>query len=78
MKNILIIALFMTSFIACKTDASKTETKAAAPVATETKVEVKIDSTSLATYVCPMDADITSHKEGDKCSKCGMALVLKK
>lgn len=28
-----------------------------------------------ATYVCPMHSDITSTKVGDKCSKCGMALV---
>lgn len=28
-----------------------------------------------ATYVCPMHADVTSAKAGDKCSKCGMALV---
>lgn len=27
------------------------------------------------TYVCPMHADVTSAKAGDKCSKCGMALV---
>ena len=27
------------------------------------------------TYVCPMHANVTSTKAGDKCSKCGMALV---
>lgn len=28
-----------------------------------------------ATYVCPMHSDVTSTNAGDKCSKCGMALV---
>jgi len=30
------------------------------------------------TYVCPMHSDVTSHKAGQECPKCGMALVEKK
>lgn len=32
------------------------------------------DQAADATYACPMHPEITG-KEGDKCSKCGMALV---
>ncbi|MCF6240902.1 MAG: hypothetical protein L3J74_06100 [Bacteroidales bacterium] len=32
------------------------------------------DQTAEATYACPMHPEVTG-KEGDKCSKCGMALV---
>ncbi len=33
------------------------------------------DKMAEATFTCPMHPEITG-KEGDKCSKCGMALVL--
>jgi mono/diheme cytochrome c family protein len=38
---------------------------------------VSTDSGSMAMgkYACPMHPEITSDKEGDKCSKCGMELV---
>jgi Heavy metal binding domain len=77
MKNILFIALILTSLMACqnattpKTDAVET-TKPAPTTATE----VKTDTTHAPVFACPMDLEITG-KEGDKCSKCGMALVRK-
>jgi hypothetical protein len=77
MKNFIIIVVSVVCFMACKTENSKqVETKAPPPV--ETKAEVKTDTTQAHTYVCPMDADITSTKAGEKCSKCGMKLVEKK
>ena len=76
MKNLFILVLTIAAFAACNADASKqAETKA--PPA-ETKAEVKTDTTQARTYVCPMDADITSSKADEKCSKCGMKLVEKK
>lgn len=81
MKNILLGALFTASLMACNTDTSKqnssTDTKTNTPTAPEIKAEVKVDSITTVTYVCPMDPDITSTKAGEKCSKCGMDLVLK-
>ena len=81
MKNILLVALFTASLMACNTDTAKqntgTDTKANTPTAPEIKAEVKVDSLSTVTYVCPMDPEITSTKAGEKCSKCGMDLVLK-
>jgi Heavy metal binding domain len=65
--------------MACKTENSKqAETKAPPPPPVETKAEVKTDTTQAHTYVCPMDADITSNNAEEKCSKCGMKLVKKK
>ena len=74
MKSIIIVFALL-GFMACKTDASKQETKAAAPVTTETQAEVKADTTHIHTYVCPMHAEVKGTKEGEKCPKCGMALV---
>ena len=78
MKNCIIFSIFTLFAIACNEPAKQTQSPATTVTAPETKAEVKADTTSLATYVCPMDADITSHKADEKCSKCGMALVLKK
>ena len=75
MKNFIVIIVTIASFVACNSDASKqAETKA--PVANT--AEVKTDTIQSQTYICPMDADITSTKAGEKCSKCGMKLVEKK
>ncbi len=79
MKNILLGALFTASLMACNTDTSKqspsTDTKTATPTAPEIKVEVKADTMHVHTYACPMHPEVTSTKEGEKCPKCGMALV---
>ncbi len=80
MKNVLLIALLFTSFIACKTDTSKQnqggETNTSSPVTTDTKAAVKTDTMMhVHTYACPMHPEITSTKDGEKCSKCGMLLV---
>jgi Heavy metal binding domain len=79
MKNLIITILTIAAFAACNSDASKqAEIKAPPPPPVETKAAVKTDTTQTQTYVCPMDADITSTKAGEKCSKCGMKLVEKK
>jgi hypothetical protein len=72
MKNLLIALLSISSLIACQSEAPKQEAKVAEPV----KTEVKTDSSHIHVFACPMDPEITG-KEGDKCSKCGMALVHK-
>jgi Heavy metal binding domain len=78
MKNSIFFIAFILFAIACNEPAKQNQSSETTVTAPETKAEVKADTTSLPTYVCPMDADITSHKADDKCSKCGMALVLKK
>ena len=78
MKNILLIVLFIASFIACKTDTSKQNQNTAAPATAEPKAEIKADTMHAHTYVCPMHPEVTSDKSDAKCPKCGMALVLKK
>jgi Heavy metal binding domain len=79
MKNLITIMALVACFMACKTENSKqAETKAPPPPPVETKAEVKTDTIQAHTYICPMDADITSTKAGEKCSKCGMKLVEKK
>jgi len=35
------------------------------------------DAREAATYVCPMHAEVTSTKAGERCPKCGMGLVEK-
>jgi Heavy metal binding domain len=76
MKNLIILILTIAAFAACNSDTSKqTETKAPPPPPVETKAEVKADTAQV--YACPMDPEIKG-KKGDKCSKCGMDLVLKK
>jgi hypothetical protein len=72
MKNILILLAFL-SFIACQNHKPQEATQTAMPAATEAKT-VKADTLQARTYSCPMHPEITG-KEGDKCSKCGMALV---
>jgi Heavy metal binding domain len=79
MKNFIIIMVSITCFMACKTENSKqVESKASPTSPVETKAEVKTDTIQAQTYVCPMDADITSNNAEEKCSKCGMKLVKKK
>jgi protein-arginine kinase activator protein McsA len=79
MKNLLSVALFTASLVACNTEANKqnqsSETKTTVSSAAETIAEVKTDSIHVHTYVCPMHPEVTSTKEGEKCPKCGMNLV---
>jgi hypothetical protein len=72
MKKLIVVMLSVACFMACKTDNSK------AVPSVGNKAEAKMDTTQARTYVCPMDADITSNKADEKCSKCGMKLVEKK
>jgi hypothetical protein len=72
MKNLLIALLSISSLVACQSEAPKQEAKVAEPV----KTEVKTDTSQTPVFACPMDPVITG-KAGDKCSKCGMALVRK-
>ena len=63
-------------FAACDNN-KPTENGKMTTTASEIKTAVKTDSTSNAqVFVCPMHPEVTG-KEGDKCSKCGMALVHK-
>lgn len=70
MKNIIIV-LALFSFIAC--DNSKPKEANQTTTVTGTKTEVKIDSTHVHVFTCPMHTEVTG-KEGDKCPKCSMAL----
>ncbi len=40
------------------------------------EVSTGVDSMAKGDYACPMHPEITSDKAGDKCSKCGMDLVI--
>jgi Heavy metal binding domain len=76
MKNVLIVILLLSIGVwSCGTNAEKGKPEQNATTSTTT--EVKKDTLNVPVYICPMDADVTG-KEGDKCSKCGMALVQKK
>ena len=72
MKNIIIV-LTLFSFIACDNSKSKETTQTAIPTVTDTKAEVKTDTTHIHVFTCPMHAEVTG-KKGDKCPKCGMSL----
>jgi hypothetical protein len=48
------------------------------PAAALKRIDAAKPAATATTYVCPMHADVTSAKAGDKCSKCGMALVAAK
>jgi len=66
--------------VACKntgtdTTTSMVDSTAAAMAAVDTMM-APMDSTAVA-FACPMHPDVTG-KDGDKCSKCGMALVAMK
>ena len=77
MKNITIIAFITFSFMACENNKQAETTKTPAAVATEAKADVKTDTIQhVHVFACPMHPEVTG-KEGDKCSKCSMALVHK-
>lgn len=73
MKKIIVFLAF-SSFIACQNNKPKETITNTVPAVTETKAEVKTDTTHVHVFACPMHPEVTG-KEGDKCSKCGMALV---
>ena len=76
MKILIFVSLIVLGFAAC--DNTKTADNAKMNGTTsETKMTVKADTaTHVHVFACPMHPEITG-KEGDKCSKCGMALVHK-
>ena len=76
MRNIIIGAFIAFGFMACENN-KQAETAKTPTVTTETKADVKTDTIQhVHVYACPMHPEITG-KEGDKCPKCGMALVHK-
>ena len=76
MKNLSFVSFIFLGLAAC--DNTKTpETGKMNNATTETNAVVKSDTaTHVHVFACPMHPEITG-KEGDKCSKCGMALVHK-
>jgi hypothetical protein len=78
MKNLFVISLCLVIGLwACGADHAKpkeAKTSAPAVTVTETKAATKTDTLHVQVYACPMHPEVTG-KEGDKCSKCGMALV---
>lgn len=83
MKKIQILTslLVILLAVACKnagsdTTAIATDTTATTAVAVVDTMMATTDTTAIA-FVCSMHPEITG-KEGDKCSKCGMALVSNK
>ena len=76
MKNCILV-LTLLIFVACQDSKPKETTQSVATPTNEMKSGVKADTLKAAVYACPMDPEITG-KKGDKCSKCGMALVEKK
>lgn len=80
MKNLILIAVFFASLMACQSDTSKnnqgSEAKTTTPMTHDSMAHIQSDTMMHAhTYACPMHPEETSQKEGDKCSKCGMNLV---
>ena len=77
MKNVIITAFITFSFLACENNKQAETAKTPPTVTTETKAEMKTDTIQhVHVFACPMHSEITG-KEGDKCPKCGMALVHK-
>ncbi len=75
MKKFFFGAIVLTFLAACQNPAATTtQTGTAEKSATIKAVEVKTDTTHVRVFSCPMHPEVTG-KEGEKCSKCGMALV---
>lgn len=73
---ILISGLFITSQLITGCGGKKEQATQEADKqigADSTKNDMKMDSTQTV-FACPMHPEVTG-KEGEKCSKCGMALV---
>ena len=76
MKILIFGSLIVLGFAACDNTKTADTTKINSST-TETKMTVKADTAkNVQVFACPMHPEITG-KEGDKCSKCGMALVHK-
>ena len=76
MKNSILFIVFMLFIVACGGETKQKQPNEAKAATPETKAEVKTDTLHAHVFSCPMDSEITG-KEGDKCSKCGMALTHK-
>ncbi len=78
MKNLLVAILFLSICLwSCSTNAEKGKQEQSTNQPTTSAVnDVKKDTTHVHVFACPMDPEIMG-KEGEKCSKCGMALVHK-
>jgi hypothetical protein len=76
MKILIFLSLLVLGVTACDNTKSADTAKMNSSTS-ETKMSVKTDTaTHVQVFACPMHPEITG-KEGDKCSKCGMALVHK-
>ncbi|MDB5236337.1 MAG: hypothetical protein JWR44_3330 [Hymenobacter sp.] len=76
--NRFLVSLLATAslftFAGCSSDSSGSGTDTAA-TATETPADSTAGHEGSHMYACPMHPEVTSTKEGEKCPKCGMALV---
>ncbi|MBL7818923.1 MAG: hypothetical protein JNL70_28240 [Saprospiraceae bacterium] len=80
MKNLILIAVFFASLTACQSDTSKQNqsnaTQTTMPMMGDTMAHIQSDTMMhIHTFACPMHPEITSTKDGEKCSICGMNLV---
>ena len=76
MKNSFIV-LVLVAFVACQNQGqSEKQVRKIEEETTilPTQMQAKTDTMHVHVYACPMHPEITG-KEGDKCPKCGMALV---
>lgn len=70
---ILISGLFITSQVITGCGGNKDQADDKTERDTTAQTDMKMDTTQTV-YACPMHPEVTG-KEGEKCSKCGMALV---
>ena len=76
MKNSILFSIFILFILACGSESKQNQSNEPKTTVPEKKAEVKTDTLHVHIFTCPMHPEITG-KEGDKCSKCGMALVHK-
>ena len=76
MKNIIFLSIFL-AFIACQNQEPtnrKMRNVEEEPTTLPTIMQAQTYTSHVHVYACPMHPEITG-KVGNKCSKCGMALV---